>query len=305
MTSDMDQAPSVVVREYLSERRRQVDQFLDSVLPAASAAPSTLHEATRYSVFAGGKRIRPILAIATSEALGGELPDVLPFAAALEMIHTYSLIHDDLPGMDNDDFRRGQPSLHRRFSEGIAILAGNALLTQAFELLSSSDRRRDPALQLELIHMTCIGVGSSQGMIAGQVLDVQTEGKSYSALDVQSIHELKTGALIHAAIYGAALLFRATPEQSESLSSFGRKVGLAFQIVDDILDVEGAAEELGKTAGKDREERKATYPALFGLDTSKRMAAQLVEDAITALDFLKERKFRLVELARFVSVRRF
>jgi geranylgeranyl diphosphate synthase type II len=298
-------ALSISIREYLSDYRQEVDQFLDLVLPEVGVNPSSIHEATRYSIFAGGKRIRPILAIATSKALGGKLVDVLPFAAALEMVHTYSIIHDDLPAMDNDDVRRGKQALHKRFGEGVAILAGNALLTQAFELLSSDDYSCDPILQLELIHTMCIGIGSREGMIAGQVLDLLTEGKSYSADDLQSIHELKTGALIHVAVYGAAILLSATPDRLEKLSDFGRNVGLAFQIVDDILDVEGTTAQLGKESGRDCEEQKATYPALFGLEKSKQMALELIEAAIAELGFLGARKERLVELAQFVSVRRF
>ncbi len=290
---------------YLSGYRQEVDQFLDLTLPDTGVNPSLIHEATRYSIFAGGKRIRPILAIATSEALGGKSVDILPFAAALEMVHTYSIIHDDLPAMDDDDVRRGKPALHKRFGEGVAILAGNALLIQAFELLSSGDYSCNSSLQLELIHTMCVGVGSREGMIAGQVLDLLTEGKSYSADDLQSIHELKTGALIHVAVYGAAILLSTTSHRLEKLSNFGRKIGLAFQVVDDILDVEGTTAQLGKESGRDCEEQKATYPALFGLERSKQIALELIEAAIAELDFLGARKERLVELAQFVSVRRF
>jgi len=294
------------VHRYLSVRKQLVDTHLDWVLPPPDRRPGILHEAMRYSVFAGGKRIRPILAIATVEALGCEPEVVLDFACALEMIHTYSLVHDDLPAMDNDDYRRGHLTCHKKFGEAIAILAGNGLMTLAFELLSrSANAKVAPSVQVEVINRLCRAIGPEDGVIAGQVVDVITEGKPFTADELDYIHASKTGALIEASISCPALLCGASPATLAALRTFGLKIGLAFQIVDDILDIVGDPAELGKTSGKDKAEQKATYPALYGLDASRAAAHRLVDVAVTAIQCLGEKGLPLVELAHFISVRRF
>ena len=293
--------------EYLADRKRLVEDYLDRFLPAEDVAPQVIHQAMRYSVFAGGKRIRPILALAAAEAIGGTLEQVVRFVCALEMIHTYSIIHDDLPAMDNDDFRRGRLTCHRRFSDGIAILAGNGLMTLAVHLLAEEDEDH-PGLartQLHVIRQLCRAVGTERGVIAGQVVDLTTQGQPFTATDLEFIHSSKTGSLIEASVSCPALLCGGDEFALSRFRQFGMKVGLAFQIVDDILDVTATSEELGKTAGKDHEVRKATYPALYGLDKSHSEAARLVDEAVQAIDFLGDDGIALAELARFVTVRRF
>lgn len=292
------------LQEYLSDRRRTVDEHLDQFLPPETAYPAVIHQAMRYSIFAGGKRLRPILALATGEALDGDFSLLIRLACALEMIHTYSLIHDDLPAMDNDDFRRGLPTAHRKFGEGIAILAGNGLLTRAFEILSEIPEEKELApVKLQVIQELCRAIGTSRGVIAGQVVDLQVQGKSYSRQELEFIHSCKTGALIRGSIVCASILCRADPEVQARLGEFGAGIGLAFQIVDDILDIEGSSETLGKTSGKDRVSQKATYPALFGLPTSRKMADRLIEEAILKLGFLGPKAQPLQELAHFICRR--
>jgi geranylgeranyl diphosphate synthase type II len=291
------------ITSYMAEQRRLVDSHLESLLPPADTYPSILHEAMRYSVFAGGKRIRPLLALATSDALGGPSESTLQFGCALELIHTYSLIHDDLPAMDNDDYRRGKLSCHKKFGEGIAILAGNGLLTHAFHILSRMQTAT--AGRIEVLEKLCRAIGTESGVIAGQVVDLTTQGKEFTAAELQYIHSSKTGALIEVSVAGAAMLSRATASIREYLSHFGLQIGLAFQIVDDVLDVVGTAEELGKTKGKDALRQKATFPSLFGIEESKKRAESLVASAISALDELDDTARPLRELARFISLRRF
>ncbi len=294
------------IEEYLANQKRIIDAHLDDLLPPATVYPEIIHEAMRYSMFAGGKRIRPVLALATAEALRGDFGRVIHLACALEMIHTYSLIHDDLPAMDDDDYRRGQLAVHRKFNEGIAILAGDGLLTLAFQLLSEIPGGLETAeTKLAVIHRICRAIGTSRGMIAGQVVDLTTQGKSFSRAELEYIHSSKTGALIHSSIYCAAILSNAAETDRARLSTFGAKIGLAFQVVDDILDVEGAAGELGKSAGKDKLEEKATYPSLYGVETSRKIADELVQTAVHELEFLGARGETLRELARFISIRRF
>ncbi len=289
--------------------RRQkdlVDAHLDGLLPRADAYPKVIHEAMRYSVFAGGKRLRPLLALAAGEALGTDLGRLLPMACALEMIHTYSLIHDDLPAMDDDDFRRGQPTAHKKFGEGIAILAGDALLTLAFQVLAEIPLPPNQAeIKVKVIQRIARAIGTSCGMLSGQVVDLTTEGKTFTREDLDYIHSSKTGALIQGSVESAALMCDSPPPVRDRMARFGAKIGLAFQVVDDILDVEASSAELGKTAGKDRAGGKATYPALLGVEASKGIARQLVSDAVEELDFLGEKAEVLKELARFVSIRRF
>jgi geranylgeranyl diphosphate synthase, type II len=290
----------------MARQKELVDTNLNKALPPADLYPETVHEAMRYSVFAGGKRLRPILALATAETLGGNLQPIIPLACALEMIHTYSLIHDDLPAMDNDDYRRGQLTCHKKYGEGIAILAGDALLTLAFQLLAEIPAPPEQAeTTVRVIHELARAIGTSCGMVGGQVVDLATQGKPFSREQLDFIHSSKTGALIRASIQSAALLCEADEEVLQALARFGAKIGLAFQVVDDILDVEASPEQLGKTPGKDDLDGKATYPAMYGIETSRKMASQLVDEAIREIAFLRARGEILRELARFISIRRF
>jgi len=287
---------------YMAERARAVDQALDRFLPSEAAPPESLHKAMRYSVFAGGKRLRPVLVAAGAEAVGGTLETVMPAACAVEMIHTYSLIHDDLPAMDNDDFRRGVPTNHKVFGEAIAILAGDALLTLAFRLLGDSagaDARR-----LRDVFVEVADAAGSAGMVGGQVADIECEGKRVDAVTVDYIHSHKTAALIRASIRSGALLAGATPPQLEALRVAGNALGLAFQIMDDILDITATSEELGKTAGKDQAQQKATYPAVHGLEPSRRRAQALVADAHAALEPFGPRALPLRALGTFIIERK-
>jgi len=294
------------IREYMSKKKMVVDHSLDSLLPPEKTYPMQLNEAMRYSIFAGGKRLRPILSIATGECLDSDPGRIMSLACALEMIHTYSLINDDLPAMVNDDFRRGRPSCHVKFGEGIAILAGNGLMNHAFQILVNLDGEDE---NLELILRTIAyltkAIGTESGVIAGQVVDLLTQGQPYSEAELNYIHTCKTGALINASVVCAAILTGADSSVIEKLGRYGSKIGIAFQIVDDVLDIIGNSKELGKTVGKDQEEKKATYPALFGLEESRRRTIELVREAEVELDFLGKRGIVLKELAHFISVRRY
>jgi geranylgeranyl diphosphate synthase type II len=266
---------------YLEARSLAVNRALDRFLPKANVRPPTIHRAMRYSLFAGGKRLRPVLCLAAAEACGGSVRDALPFACAVECIHTYSLIHDDLPAMDNDDYRRGKLTNHKVFGEGIAILAGDALLTQAFEVAAQgrpTARYSAPRVTRELAH----AAGSLQ-LIAGQVADLEGEGKRLSAAELQYIHERKTSALLCCSVRLGGMSADCTPRQLRALTDFGYHVGLAFQIIDDILDVTQSSEKLGKTAGKDVAAQKATYPSIVGLERSRQIAARLTDRAFAAL----------------------
>jgi len=293
---------------YLAERRRLVDQALARFLPPEDAYPPTIHEAMRYSVFAGGKRLRPILVIAGAEAGGGLAQDVLPAACAMELIHTYSLIHDDLPAMDDDDYRRGRPTSHKVFGEAMAILAGDALLTLAFRLLAEnfaeSQRQAVAPARLRQILAEIAEAAGTFGMIGGQVVDIQSEGKSVSAETLEYIHTHKTAALIRASLRSGAILTGAPENVLEAISQAGAHLGLAFQIVDDILDVEGSLEQLGKTAGSDRRKKKVTYPEHFGLEVSRSRAKSLVEEAKSALAPLGSAATPIMALADFILERR-
>jgi geranylgeranyl diphosphate synthase type II len=291
------------VDAYLSAQASSVEKFLDQKIPKASAKPATIHRAMRYSLFAGGKRLRPAACIAASEACGGSLNDALPAAAAVECIHTYSLIHDDLPCMDDDDLRRGRPTNHKVFGEGIAVLAGDALLTIAFEILAEhpGSKRHPTAI---LIRELATASGSKH-LIAGQVLDLENEGKPISPDTLRFIHSAKTAALLTASLRLGAMCANASPAQLDSLTQFGSCLGLAFQIIDDILDVTQSTEQLGKTAGKDVKAFKATYPALFGLDKSRKTAANLTRKALHALDGFKRKGDTLRALANRLLVRQY
>jgi len=262
---------------FLEESRRLVDSALETHLPAESTEPRTLHRAMRYSVFAGGKRIRPALVIAAADLHGGQRDAVLPAACAMEMIHTYSLIHDDLPAMDDDDLRRGRPSCHKAFDEATAILAGDALLTHAFLLLARQDAPV-PQRLLRLISTLAAAAGTG-GMIGGQMADLESEGRDVTLAAVERIHLLKTAALIAASLTMGALMAGATGAELERMERFGRRIGLLFQITDDILDRTGDAEHLGKTVGKDEAQGKATYPAAAGMEGANSRARKLALEA--------------------------
>jgi geranylgeranyl diphosphate synthase type II len=290
----------------LERHRRAVEQALEAALPPEDAWPGTIHRAARYSLFAGGKRLRPLLVMAAGEAVGAGDGELLPFACAVEMIHTYSLIHDDLPAMDNDDLRRGKPTSHKVFGEAVAILAGDALLTRAFHLLCTVPDDWAPARvrrRLDAAALLGQACGTS-GLIGGQVQDLESEGQDVSPEALERLHRAKTGALLSACVLGAATLGGAGADDLARLERYARAVGLAFQVVDDILDATEAGAQLGKTAGKDDAAGKATYVRVHGLEPARRMAAELREDALGALAPLGERGALLAELARLMTERR-
>ena len=295
---------SLDVQSYMAERARAVDAALALYLPSESDPPETLHKAMRYSVFAGGKRLRPVFVIAGAEAVGGRMDTVMETACAVEMIHTYSLIHDDLPAMDNDDFRRGVPTNHKVFGEAIAILAGDALLTLAFRLLADNFAAGSDAHALRNVLIEVADAAGSAGMVGGQVADIESEGKRVGAETVDYIHTHKTAALIRASIRAGAMLAEATPSQLVALGLAGGNLGLAFQIMDDILDVTATSEELGKTAGKDQAQQKATYPAVHGLEVSRIHAKALVSEAHAALQSFGPRAEPLRALGTFIVERK-
>jgi geranylgeranyl diphosphate synthase, type II len=289
---------------YLKDRAQSVDLALDRFLPAETVAPETIHKAMRYSVFAGGKRLRPVLVIAGAEAVGGRMDDVMPTACALELIHTYSLIHDDLPAMDNDDFRRGRPTSHKVFGEAMAILAGDGLLTHAFRLIAENWRPEMDARVLRDVLVDVSDAAGTDGMVGGQVADLEAEGRRVNADVLEYIHLHKTAALIRTSIRVGARLSGAREDQLRALTVAGGDLGLAFQIVDDILDVTGTTEQLGKTAGKDQAQQKATYPAIHGIEASQAQAGRLVGEALQALAPLGPPAEPLRALARFILERK-
>lgn len=283
---------------YLAARTEAVNRALDRWLPRPSTMPPTIHKAMRYSLYAGGKRIRPALCVASAQACGGAEEVALPAACAVECIHTYSLIHDDLPAMDNDDFRRGKPTNHKVFGEGIAILAGDGLLTHAFELVARAKptpRYPVQAMVLDLAH----AAGSRQ-LIAGQVADLENEGKTINQNQLRFIHECKTSALLTCSCRLGGMAANATPAQLAALTDFGYYVGLAFQVIDDILDVTQTSEKLGKTAGKDITAQKATYPSIVGLEKSRKIAKQLTNKAFGALKPFKNKAVALEAIATYL-----
>jgi geranylgeranyl diphosphate synthase type II len=289
------------LNRFLATRTETVNAALDKFLPSDKTRPATIHKAMRYSLFAGGKRMRPALCLAAAAACGGREADALPLACAVECIHTYSLIHDDLPAMDNDDFRRGKPTNHKVFGEGIAVLAGDALLTQAFEIAAQAKGwSRDP--HCDFILEIAKAAGSLQ-LVAGQVADLEGEGKKLSVAELRYIHERKTSALLCCSVRLGGMSANCTAAQLKALTDFGYHVGLAFQVIDDILDVTQTSEQLGKTAGKDVVERKATYPAIVGLEKSRRIAEQLTAKAFAALRVFKGRAIALEALAEFLLKR--
>jgi geranylgeranyl diphosphate synthase type II len=288
------------IRAYLEEQRVLVDEELNRLLPNAVEYPPSIHQAMRHSVFAGGKRLRPILCLESGRLFGGDETELLRAGCALEMIHTYSLIHDDLPALDNDDLRRGKPTCHIVYGEATAILAGDGLLTLGFEVLSAPPPK---PVKLRVIHELAHAIGTRNGMVGGQVVDLEAASQPPDAAVLRYIHSAKTGAFIRMSVRCGALHAGAAESDIDRLSIYGEKIGLAFQIADDLLDVLGSTETLGKTAGKDSQQHKATYPALFGVDESQRMSARLIDEACETINGYGPRSSRLQEIARFLISR--
>ena len=304
-------AMPVDVKSLIQEGAELTDRALDELLPSATAVPASIHAAMRHSTFAGGKRLRPVLAHQAAIAIAGALPaGIARLGAALEMLHTYSLIHDDLPALDNDDLRRGRPTCHKAFGEAIAILAGDALQTRAFEVLAGLDSPPaapnvvTPSVIVRIIGLIANAVGTVEGMIGGQVLDIESERLKPTPELVEAIHRAKTGALIRVSVVAGGVYAGATTEDEARLDLFGRKAGLAFQIVDDVLDLTVDSAHLGKTAGKDQATEKATWPAVYGIEQSQRDAARLIEEAFAALAPYGSRADGLKAIARFLVERK-
>lgn len=289
--------------DYIAYQQKRIDAALERWVPHTSLNPSTIHEAMRYSLFAGGKRVRPLLAVAAAEAVSDSIDGIENAACALEMIHTYSLIHDDLPALDNDDLRRGRPTCHKIFGDAMAILAGDALLTLAFETLAKL-QGVDAERRIQLVAELATASGTVGGMIGGQVNDIQGEGRPPTTELLDSIHRAKTGALLRASVRFGAIYAGAHEGKLAALTDFGEHVGLAFQIVDDVLDVEESSETLGKTAGKDAQQQKITFPAVYGLERSREMADKERAAAHSALDIFGERGDRLKQLADLIVHRK-
>jgi geranylgeranyl diphosphate synthase type II len=292
----------MTVPEFFEKDRTAVEAALQELLPPEHALPTSIHRAMRYSVFAGGKRIRPILCMEAARMFTAEQNGPVHVGCSLELIHTYSLIHDDLPALDNDDMRRGKATNHRVFGEATALLAGDALLTLAFHTLAMAPV--EPQRRLAILAMVAEAAGTDRGMIGGQVADLEAEGKASDKAMLEYIHRSKTAALIRASIVAGAIAGGADRADVTRLLNFGENIGWAFQVVDDILDVEESSAALGKTAGKDQAQKKATYPALHGLEVSRDIAADLEAKALKELDFYGERGIRLRQLAQFLVTRR-
>ncbi|MEO8205518.1 MAG: polyprenyl synthetase family protein [Chthoniobacterales bacterium] len=288
---------------YLENRCKQIDRTLKSFLPAVNVRPVTIHKAMHYSLFAGGKRLRPVLCLAAAEACGGAVANALAPACAVECLHTYSLIHDDLPCMDDDDFRRGRPTSHKVFGEGIAVLSGDALLTEAFRILAETKPTKRYGTKDYLIEFA--DAAGSQKLIAGQVADLEAEGRKISRAQLKWIHEGKTAAVLTASFRLGAMSANATPAQLKALTTFGARLGLAFQVIDDILDVTQTSEKLGKSAGKDIDAGKSTYPSILGLPASRREAKRLTAEAIAALKPFGKRGDTLLALANHLLDREY
>ena len=287
---------------FFDEDLQLVDAALQRSMPAADAPPQSIHGAMRYSVFAGGKRIRPILCLETARIFAQDVGPALHPACAIEFIHTYSLIHDDLPALDNDDLRRGKPTCHKQFGEAIAILAGDALLTLAFETLGATPVNAE--LRVKMLTEVATSAGTMNGMVGGQVADLEAEGKTVGQETLEYIHRSKTAALIRASITAGAICAGAPEQEIARLRQFGETIGWAFQVTDDILDVEQSSAALGKTAGKDVAQQKATYPSVFGLQRSHEIANELSSNAIADLASYGARAARLREIAEFLVHRR-
>ena len=287
---------------FFEEDRAAVDAALDRLMPAEHAVPASIHTAMRYSVQAGGKRVRPILCIEAARIFSADIAPVLPVACALEFIHTYSLIHDDLPALDNDDLRRGKPTCHKKFGEAAAILAGDALLTLAFETLANAPI--EPERRVAILSEVAASAGTVNGMVGGQVADLEAEERSVQPAELEYIHRSKTAALIRAAVVAGAIAGGADKESTSRLRRFGETIGWAFQVIDDILDVEETSAALGKTAGKDVAQKKATYPSIHGLDKSREFARELETKAMAEIEPFGARAARLRELADLIVHRR-
>lgn len=301
MVSDSKLKTSFNLKAYLAERKAMVDKALDESLPMAY--PEKIYESMRYSLLAGGKRVRPLLCLASCELMGGSIEMAMPTACSLEMLHTMSLIHDDLPAMDNDDYRRGRLTNHKVYGEDIAILAGDGLLSYAFEIIAARTENVPPQQVLKVIAYLGKALGA-EGLVGGQVVDLECEGKlDVSEETLTYIHNHKTGALLQASVVCGALLASAPEADLQRLSRYARNIGLAFQIADDILDVTATSEELGKTAGKDLEAQKATYPSIWGLEKSKEQAQKLIADAKAELEIFGEKATALVAIADFIVSR--
>jgi len=293
----------MTLKSYLAARAKEVDAALDRHLPKKSAAPSTIHTAMRYTVFAGGKRLRPILCLAAAEACGGKLENAMLPACAVEVLHTYSLVHDDLPCMDDDDLRRGRPTCHKVYGEGMAVLTGDALLTEAFLFLAQTPATKRYSAKDYVSELAL--TGGSRHLIGGQVLDLEGEGQKATKARLVKIHEAKTAALLMSSLRLGAMTANATPKQLEALTVFGHALGHAFQVIDDILDVTQSTEVLGKTAGKDAAVEKTTYPSLMGLEKSRKEAAKLTKQAMDALKPLGKNADRLHEIAAYLLEREY
>jgi geranylgeranyl diphosphate synthase type II len=295
--------PGVNLKTYIASRQKTIDRALNRFLPKENTRPATIHKAMRYSLFAGGKRLRPILCLAAAEACGGRTDQALPLACAIECIHTYSLVHDDLPSMDNDDFRRGRPTCHKVFGDGIAVLAGDALLTIAFEIISRA--KAPPRYDTSILLREVAVAAGSQKLIAGQVADLEAEGKNAGRAELRYIHENKTAAILTTAVRLGAMSANASAKQLTAITDFGRSLGLAFQIIDDILDVTQTSERLGKSAGKDVAAKKATYPAVIGLEKSRAEARRLTCKAHSALSIFRAKGNALRALANYLLEREY
>ncbi len=295
----------VDIQKYLERQRKKIDWFLDQSVPDGQAEPKILYESMRYSLLGGGKRIRPILALAAAEAIGSQDDNILPFAAALEFIHTYSLVHDDLPAMDNDDFRRGRPTNHKTFGEGMAILAGDALLTMAFELCSNPKLQDcvPKDRQVQIIRELAVGSGHG-GMVGGQVLDIQAENQEIDLGSLQTIHTFKTGRLIRASVRIGGIFGGATSSQLDSLTGYSEDIGLAFQIADDVLNMTGTREELGKDAGTDAKRGKKTYPTFYGIEGARDLAEECIKRALKRLSEFDQKADPLRAIADYIISRR-
>jgi geranylgeranyl diphosphate synthase, type II len=288
-----------LLTEFLGRVRTSVGTTLESLVPPEDHEPAKLHQAIRWSLFAGGKRIRPAIVIAAGEACGASEASLLKTAAAIEMVHTYSLIHDDLPSMDDDDLRRGQATCHVQFGEATAILAGDVLQTLAFRAIAE-DELLSPELRIEVIRLLAYASGTPCGMASGQQLDLEAEGRDLSISEIENIHRQKTGALITASAVAGAQIASAPAAVRHAISEYANKLGLLFQITDDLLDVTQATESLGKTAGKDTAAAKATYPAFYGVDGTKELASRIRDEAQAALSSMGERSLVLSKLADLV-----
>ncbi|MEN9974886.1 MAG: hypothetical protein RLZZ282_892 [Verrucomicrobiota bacterium] len=291
------------LKNYLAARAGEVDAAMDGYLPKVKERPATIHAAMRYAVFAGGKRLRPVLCLAAAEACGGESSNAHAAACALELMHTYSLVHDDLPSMDDDDLRRGRPTCHKVYGEGMAVLCGDALLTESFLVLAQTPptKRYDTRDLITELALT----GGSRKLIGGQVMDLEAEGKTLTPRALVRIHEAKTAALLTTALRLGAMTANATPAKLAALTQFGHALGLAFQVIDDILDVTQSTEVLGKTAGKDQAVDKSTYPSVLGLEDSRKEAARLTKRAMAALKPLGRKAARLEEIAAYLLKREY